>query len=128
MIANGEIWSVADFQRCREVSQCKDFMVGRGLLACPDLGRQIKAFVNSEDYQPMNWADICHVLQIFFDITCDAYADKYMGNRLKQWLHYLRRQYPQAEHLFETIKRYKQKPLIDQAISESMHADFAQPA
>lgn len=128
VIANGEIWSVDDFMRCREVSQCKDFMMGRGLLACPDLGLQIKAAVNGEDYQPMSWSDICVVLQTFFDITCEAYPPKYLGNRLKQWLSYLQRQYPEAQQLFETIKRCKHKPLIDQAISESMTADFAQPA
>src|SRR5690606_19422497 len=37
VVANGEIWSVDDYLRCREESGCEDVMLGRGLLACPDL-------------------------------------------------------------------------------------------
>ena len=43
VIANGEIWTVADYWRCREVSGCEDVMIGRGLIARPDLARKIKA-------------------------------------------------------------------------------------
>jgi len=118
VIANGEIWSVDDFIRCQTESQCDDFMIGRGLLACPDLGRQIKALVNGEKYSPMSWVQICETLQYFFDITYPNHPPKYLGNRLKQWLNYLRRQYPEAQDLFERIKRYKEKALIDQALSE----------
>lgn len=48
VIANGEIWSVADYWRCREVSGCDDVMIGRGLIARPDLARQIKASQQGE--------------------------------------------------------------------------------
>ena len=44
VIANGEIWNIRDWQQCQQDSGCKDFMLGRGLVACPDLALQIRAF------------------------------------------------------------------------------------
>ncbi|MFT6202062.1 MAG: tRNA-dihydrouridine synthase C [Candidatus Endobugula sp.] len=117
VIANGEIWTVDDFIRCKEVSQCDDFMLGRGLLSCPDLALQIKAHQSGTDYQAMQWSDICQMLQYFFDATTEEYSARHVGNRLKQWLNYLRRHYPEAQTLFETIKRYRTKEEIDQAMS-----------
>ncbi len=41
VVANGDIWSLADFHRCREETGCTHFMLGRGALADPRLPRQI---------------------------------------------------------------------------------------
>ena len=117
VIANGEIWTVDDFIRCKEVSQCDDFMLGRGLLSCPDLALQIKSHQSGTHYQAMQWPEICQMLQYFFDATTEEYSARHVGNRLKQWLNYLRRHYPEAQTLFETIKRYRTKEEIDQAMS-----------
>ncbi len=113
MIANGEIWNVADYQRCKQMSQSDDFMLGRGLLSCPDLALQIKSAAAGESYEPMSWKQVCEMLIIFFDTTTGLYAPKHIGNRVKQWLNYLRRQYPEAQLLFEEVKRLKTKPEID---------------
>ncbi|MFT5421818.1 MAG: tRNA-dihydrouridine synthase C [Candidatus Endobugula sp.] len=130
VIANGEIWSVADFQRCKELSQCNDFMLGRGLLSCPDLALQIKAQQAGIDYQIMPWHEVACLLKTFFDTTTALYSQKHIGNRVKQWLNYLRREYPEAQVLFEQIKRYKTKVEIDAAIDRCiiLGADYAQPA
>ena len=42
VIANGDIWSKEDYKRCIEVSGCQDVMMGRGLIAKPDLALQAK--------------------------------------------------------------------------------------
>ncbi len=114
VIANGEIWNVSDFERCREITQCQDFMLGRGLLSCPDLALQIKAKAQGHEYTPMNWSSICLLLKEFFDSTTPLYPPHHTGNRLKQWLHYLQRQYPQARQFFEGVKRLRDKEAIDQ--------------
>jgi len=44
MTGNGEIWDVADYQKCRDISGCNSFMLGRGAVAAPDLANRIKAF------------------------------------------------------------------------------------
>jgi tRNA-dihydrouridine synthase C len=130
VIANGEIWSVADFQRCKEVSRCEDFMLGRGLLSCPDLALQIKAVEAGMDYDAMPWSEICLMLKHFFDSTTELHLPKHIGNRVKQWLNYLRRQYPAAQTLFEDIKRRKTKADIDTIFDHHLKVatDYAQSA
>jgi tRNA-dihydrouridine synthase C len=109
VIANGEIWTVDDYLRCKEQSQCEDVMLGRGLLSCPDLARQIKAHLAGEDYQPLTWSEICQMLFDYYQKTTPLYEERNCGNRVKQWLMYLSRQYPQAQIFFDDVKR-KSKP------------------
>ncbi len=114
VIANGEIWTLADFIRCRQVTGCDRFMLGRGLLACPDLARQIKAYLDGETYVPMTWSQIRSLLHDYYRISQAKYPSKHSGNRIKQWLMYLRRQYPEAESFFETVKREQAPERIEE--------------
>lgn len=118
VVANGEIWTVNDYLKCREQSQCNDVMLGRGLLSCPDLARQIKAHLSGETYQPLTWTQICQILFDYYHTTTPLYEERNCGNRIKQWLMYLSRQYPQAQIFFDEVKR-KSKP-------EEIEACFAQ--
>jgi tRNA-dihydrouridine synthase C len=43
VVANGEIWTPADAQRCREVSGCDGLMLGRGIVVDPGLALAIRA-------------------------------------------------------------------------------------
>lgn len=123
VIANGEIWSLADYRRCREVSGCDDMMLGRGLMACPDLGLQIKAEQRGEEYQPMLWQEVCQHLYRYYLTTLEQYPRKYLGNRVKQWLVYLRRQYTEAEELFERIKRHRDPVALEAAFAHYQAAN-----
>jgi len=107
IIANGEIWSPADYQACISQSGCSDIMLGRGLLSCPDLARQIKAARGETIASAMSWLEIIDLLAQFCLVTEDMYERKYVGSRVKQWLGYLRREYDLANELFEQIKRLK---------------------
>ncbi len=120
VVANGEIWSVADYLLCREQSQGDDIMLGRGLLACPDLARQIKAHLNGEDYQPLTWAQICQILFDYYRTTTPLYEERNCGNRVKQWLMYLSRQYPQAGVFFEAVKRKSTPNDIELCFQEAL--------
>lgn len=115
VIANGEIWSLDDYRRCREVSGCEDVMLGRGLMACPDLALQIKASNAGLAYQPLSWTDVCQHLYQYYTDTRDIYPRKYLGNRVKQWLVYLRRQYAEAADFFEQIKRHRDPQELERA-------------
>ncbi len=120
IIANGEIWSVDDYQRCIEQSGCQDVMLGRGLLACPNLSQQIKACYRGEFCSALKWPEVCQLLGSAFFNTLEQYETKHVGGRVKQWLVYLKRQYPEATELFETIKRYNDPALYQQAFSQSI--------
>ena len=64
----------------------------------------------------MNWSELTpHVLN-FFRVTCDAYPAKFTGNRLKQWLYYLQKNYPEAAQLFKDIKKSRDRQTIEQRI------------
>lgn len=125
VVANGEIWSVEDYRRCKSLSGCKDFMLGRGLLARPDLALAIKADNEGKDYSALNWSDVASYLMQFLLLTCDAYPKKYMGNRVKQWLFYLQKHYEQASILFENIKKSRDFEVIHGQIAKQMQ-DSAQ--
>ena len=107
IIANGEIWTVADYHQCRAQSLCPDVMLGRGMLSCPNLAAQIKAGENGEHITPMAWLEAVTLLQQQLQLTIASYPAKYAGNPIKQWLGYLRKHYLQAQRLLEAIKRIK---------------------
>lgn len=116
IIANGEIWSIADYRSCIAQSNCQDIMLGRGILSCPDLAQQIKSSNHSTDNSSLEWKNVVALLDQFCTVTSEEYDPKYVGNRIKQWLGYLRRQYTQAESLFESVKRLKDPVDISAAI------------
>jgi len=107
IIANGEIWSPLDAQRCREVSGSTDLMLGRGILCRPDLARLIRAQDNNEASEPMPWPAVQKLVLQLFEHVVRNYDARYVGNPIKQWLSYQRHYYPQAALLFEQIKRLR---------------------
>lgn len=119
VVANGEIWTLDDFKQCQAESGCDDFMLGRGLLANPGLAQEIKAYATSTPIVPITWSATVTLLRHFLAETSTAYPAKYMGNRVKQWLHYLRLHFDEADQLFEKIKRDKTKESIMAALAAS---------
>ena len=109
VVANGEIWQIEDALLCQTRSQCNDLMIGRGALAMPDLAKQIKAHVNGETYTPMQWEHVIYHIIHSSMHQDESKCEKYFASRTKQWLGYLKRQYPQANALFDEIRRLKAK-------------------
>ena len=107
IIANGEIWTPSDLARCREQSGCGAFMLARGALCRPDLGRAIKEHAENVSATPMTWPEVTELLIHFFEANGARYQRKYAVNPLKQWLVYLQYCYPQAAALFAQVKRIR---------------------
>jgi len=120
VIANGEIWSVADWLRCKDQSNCADFMLGRGLIARPDLALQIRAAAAYADYSPMRWEEVLRLVAGLYESTRAQYPARFLGNRVKQWLFYLQLHYPEAHAFFEHIKRYRKHHEFAQAFAENL--------
>ncbi|WP_373096338.1 tRNA dihydrouridine synthase [Zhongshania sp.] len=118
IIANGEVWSPDDFQRCRAESQCRDVMLGRGLLARPDLALEIKSVLSGVPYQRNSWAAILRLVNALFEDSILNCAPRHVGGPIKQWLGYLRREYREAQTLFERIKRLNTASDIQAALDE----------
>jgi tRNA-dihydrouridine synthase C len=105
VFANGDIWSLADWKRCREVSGVEDIMLGRGLVCRPDLARQIAAARAGEVIEPMSWEGLQPLLAEFWMQTRRKMPERYAPGRLKQWISLLTRSYPQAVTLFAELRR-----------------------
>ena len=101
---NGEIWTVDDARMAQIESGCENLMLGRGALARPDLARQIKSAMSGQSVCPMTWSEVLELVELQF-ARSDMRTPRYIGNRTKQWLAYLKRNYQGAVNLFERIKR-----------------------
>lgn len=99
VIANGEIWSVEDAQRCRDVTGCQMLMIGRGAVAAPGLGLAISGV-----HTAISWADVIPLLHGFWQLICAYVVPKHRAGRMKQWLNYLRRTYPEAQEAYLTVR------------------------
>jgi tRNA-dihydrouridine synthase C len=105
VIANGEIWTVEDYFRCRAESGCDDVMLGRGLIARPDLARQIRAAVAGLPPDMVDWQSLLVVLAAFQQSVAGIGAQTYAPGRLKQWLGYLRLGYEEAGEMFKAVRQ-----------------------
>ncbi|MFM7025781.1 MAG: tRNA dihydrouridine synthase [Limnohabitans sp.] len=102
MVANGEIWSVQDAQRCREVTGCDRLMIGRGLVSDPGLALAIAQSASGGRAVP--WSVIRSLMPVFWRHVCGRVASRHRAGRLKQWLNYLRRTYPEAQMAFDELR------------------------
>ncbi|EAW30968.1 hypothetical protein GP2143_10237 [marine gamma proteobacterium HTCC2143] len=130
VIANGEIWTVNDYHSCIKQSGCDDVMLGRGLLACPDLAVQIRAgrsmTGSQQDIPALSWPQVLDLVAQFCIVTEAMYERKYVGNRVKQWLAYLRQHYVFAGDLFEQVKRLKWPEEIADVVAEQRRSLLAE--
>ncbi|RYF06809.1 MAG: tRNA dihydrouridine(16) synthase DusC [Comamonadaceae bacterium] len=104
VVANGEIWTVEDAQRCREVSGCDALMLGRGIVADPGLALAIRAADARSDEPPLAWAAMLPQLSVFWQLVCEDLEPGQRAGRLKQWLNLLRRRFPEAERAFQQVR------------------------
>jgi tRNA-dihydrouridine synthase C len=100
VIANGEIWTVEDFHRCREVSGCEHVMIGRGLIANPGLATEIKTGCAKK-----MWPEWQEVFIQFMHHSRASRSDNFAVQRSKQFAKIMSQSYGEAAILFEKIKR-----------------------
>jgi len=108
VIANGEIWTVADYWRCREVSGCEDVMIGRGLIARPDLARKIKASQQGVEVVDMTWPEAVVLVREYAEVLQGWLEDRYVTGRIKQWLNFLRQAFPEAQALWAQARKIRE--------------------
>lgn len=118
MVANGEIWSLADALRCRQVTGCDRLMIGRGMVADPGLALAIAQHdVLCQGGTPQSavaWAQVLGLMRLFWQSIAQRVAPRHRAGRLKQWLHYLRRVYPEAQEAFDQLRLVQDPTHIDQ--------------
>jgi tRNA-dihydrouridine synthase C len=105
VVANGEIWTVDDARRCIEASGCSNLMLGRGIVADPGLALAILADQDADAsaHRP-GWLDLQPFLLYFWQLNLAHIEPRARAGRMKQWLNFLRRVYPEAEHAFAALR------------------------
>jgi tRNA-dihydrouridine synthase C len=117
MVANGEIWTLADALRCRDVTGCDRIMIGRGMVADPGLALAIAQHDAASTGLPANavtWDQIVGLMRLFWQGIALRVAPRHRAGRLKQWLNFLRRVYPEAQEAFEQLRLLHDPAKIDQ--------------
>jgi tRNA-dihydrouridine synthase C len=119
VVANGEIWNVADAQRCRAESGCDALMLGRGMVADPGLAmaiRQAGAATSASAAQScteppagaahagLDWPALQPLLRAFWHLTAGHIVPRHRPGRIKQWLQLLRLRHPEAAEAYLRLR------------------------
>ncbi len=128
VVANGEIWTVMDARRCREASGCDMLMIGRGAVVDPGLGLAIKASMTGPQAAGpagVTWPELLPLLAGFWQIVCTRLEARSRAGRLKQWLNFLRRRFPEAEAAYQQLRTINDPALIDAWLAGVLRAQLA---
>ena len=108
VVANGDIFSLADWQRCQERTGCQDVMLGRGAVADPWLARRLRGESPADGPNAL-----APLLLAYWQGVVNKVAAKHAAGRLKAWLVWLARSDPWAAALHERIRAVREAEAID---------------
>ena len=124
VVANGEIWNVQDALRCRELSGCHSLMLGRGMVTDPGLALAIRAATGESAPAEVSWPTLLPLIADFWHLVCSQLERRQQAGRLKQWLNFLRRRYPQAEVAYLALRTFSDPAEVDRwLVSAGLHID-----
>lgn len=104
VVANGEVWTVDDAQRCLQASGCDALMLGRGIVADPGLALALQG------RSWAGWPALLPLLHHWWGLMSLQVAPRHRPGRLKQWLNLLRLRHVSAQRAYDAVK-----PLSDPA-------------
>ena len=125
VVANGEIWSVADARRCQTESGCHALMLGRGMVADPGLACAVRnttllphSSTASHVISPaLQWPAVLLLLQDYWQQTATYVKPMHRAGLLKQWLHLLQRRHPEAQSLYQRVRPLHDPVLVEQSLA-----------
>ena len=120
VIANGEIWNSEHAQNCMRQSGTSHLMLGRGAVTRPDLIADVEKLQRSDslDSPKLTWQMLIDH-QIKF-LEGAAKSDVVLVGRYKQWLGMLTKGYNEAQPLWNTLKRERNRMAIIELLKNSM--------
>ena len=127
VVANGEIWTVDEALRCRAVSGCQALMLGRGMVTDPGLARAIRAAdagapPNAEGQGSVAWHTLLPLVGDFWHMVHTRLEPRAQAGRLKQWLNFLRRRYPEAEAAYMALRTVNDPKVVAAWVANNVPA------
>ncbi|WP_454720972.1 MULTISPECIES: tRNA dihydrouridine synthase [Cupriavidus] len=119
VIANGDVWTVDDWERCRAVSGCADVMIGRGAVSDPFLALRIRGLME-RSASGEEWPLVLRHVASYLRKLQDRIASCHEHGRVKLWLSYLKRTWPQAAELHDAIRRMQDSREVRRVIEGAM--------
>jgi tRNA-dihydrouridine synthase C len=125
VIANGEVWNLADYRNICAATGCADVMLGRGAVADPLLARHIRDG-DEEHATTADWEDLKDMIAKFWARVQLKLPPPQSPGRLKQWLGLMQRNYPQAVLLYGEIRELRRAAEISLALERcGLNLDLA---
>ena len=126
VVANGEIWTVQDAYACRAASGCDSLMLGRGMVTDPGLalairwagglhgpGDSAQSDIATGHIEGVTWPMLLPLIGDFWHLVCSRLERRQQAGRLKQWLNFLRRRFPQAQTAYMALRTVNDPRVID---------------
>lgn len=107
VVANGDIATLKQYLDCKQTTGCSHFMIGRGAMASPELGKEIASWEQGKHLPQEGWPSVCKYICELYEITGGEEPTLYLVSRMKQWLNLIRQFHPSAVELFEEMKQEK---------------------
>jgi tRNA-dihydrouridine synthase C len=109
VVANGDIFTPEDFERCRAITGCTSFMLGRGAFRTPNLFRWIRGV----DHAPWSLGQCVELLETFIErvlVETKKYDNPPRAalNRIKGWTSAMADVSPSMSMVFDELKRTTQ--------------------
>jgi len=121
VIANGEVWTLADYHAIRAETGCADVMLGRGAVADPLLARRIRHHLDGDSGE-LAWTELAAMIADFWRQVQLKLLPAQSPGRLKQWLGLMRRSYPEAEQLFFALREFRVAHEISPVLERHLNA------
>ena len=125
VFANGDIWTLADYQRCVAVSGVHHAMLGRSSMTNPWLAKQIKQHLAGEEVEQVDFKRMLGFLLEWLKLDAQFYEEIVRVMRVKQWLVMFRLRWgEEAKTVFDACKRLtNERDLINNLEDYLLFAD-----
>lgn len=126
VVANGDICSEQDLFRCREITGCDRFMIGRGAVAHPDLFARLRGFRKT----PISFEDKRALLLRFLQMMIEFGAQKeiMIVGRMKGFCLAMSSVDPSMKQLFLRMKRNETVAEIEELLGQFRLEDVQEQA
>lgn len=107
IVTNGEIWNLADFERCHESAATEDYMIGRGALRDPFIFNNIKKLFSDleiKNSQHASFTTLKPLLPKFYEASSTYRNPEFAVARTKGWLKQLSFTASEFNEMFEQLK------------------------